>query len=437
MKKKIVSLNVLFFSLVASMFFSNCYINDSEEFDTYNELTQDQLLTSSSEAFTLVVVPDSQEMVGSDGGGTPTMFINQVKWIKNNVAALNIKFVSQVGDLTDDSSSYQWTTVRTAMYQLDNSVPYAITPGNHDGSGDYSSFNASFPYSKYSSYLWYGGAYNNRNHNSYQLFSASGMDFIIIHLAYAPDSSERAWASGILDKYPNHRAIISTHSFQDSSRMTPEGSAIWSSVVKNHNNVFMVICGHMHYQRYYTYKNNFGRTVHVLLSDYQGDNPQVAKLRYYTFKPAENTVYAYTYSTQKNQYYTDSGSQFKFTHQMRIYSADDTLLMNQDLFVNEYLESSNKQYRLYLQEDGNIVLRDTQTKAALWSSKTNGKGGTHLVLQGDGNLVLYTDTQSAVWASNTVNSGAIRLELHDNGYLALYKGENTAVWYVNSTPPTK
>lgn len=415
MKRKIVPLKVLFFSLVVSMFFSNCCISDLEEVDTYNRLTQDQLLKgvavvleasitlskstysmgenivitysnlpgnstdwiglsqkgasntawiaykytngakngtvtftglgnvgqyearlffkdsyvledtvsfavtglNPSKAFTLVVIPDSQEMVGSDGGGTPTMFINQVKWIKNNVGALNIKFVSQVGDITDNNISSQWDTVKNAMYQLDNIVPYAIAPGNHDSSsGDYNTFNTYFPYSKYSGYSWYGGAYNNRNHNSYQLFSASGMDFIIIHFAYAPDASERAWASGVLDRYPNCRAIISTHSFQDASGMTPEGSAIWSDVVKTHKNVFMVLCGHMHYQRYRTYTNNFGGTVHILLSDYQGDNPQVAKLRYYIFKPAENTVYAYTYSTVRKTYYTDGGSRFKFTYQM-------------------------------------------------------------------------------------------------------------------------
>jgi hypothetical protein len=270
-----------------------------------------------SASFSLVVIPDSQEMAGSDNGGTPSMFINQVKWIKNNVNSLNIAFVSHVGDITDDNNSDQWTTARTAMYQLDGVVPYAIAPGNHDtGSGDFSTFNSSFPYSKYSNLSWYGGAYNNRNHNSYQLFSAAGMDFLIIHLAYAPDSGERAWASGILDKYPGRRAIISTHSFQDSSSMTAEGSAIWSDVVKAHDNVFMVVCGHMHYQRYFTYKNNFGHDVHVLLTDYQGDNPQLAKLRYYTFKPAENAVYAYTYSTVQNRYYTDSGSQFKFPYRM-------------------------------------------------------------------------------------------------------------------------
>ncbi len=293
----------------ARLFFNDSYILE----DRVSFIVSDPVPATS---FTLVVIPDSQKMVGSDNDGTPAMFINQVKWIKENVDALNITFVSHVGDITDDSSSYQWTKARKAMYQLDDIVPYAIAPGNHDGSGVYSSFNDTFPYSKYSGYSWYAGGYRNRNHNSYQLFSAGGMDFIIIHLAFAPNSSERAWASGVLDGYPDRRAIISTHSFQGTSGMTPEGSSIWADVVKNHKNVFMVICGHIHAQNYSTYENNFGGTVHVLLTDYQSNSPQVGRLRYYTFKPEENAVYAYTYSTERDAYYTNSKSKFKFTYHM-------------------------------------------------------------------------------------------------------------------------
>jgi len=56
------------------------------------------------------------------------------------------------------------------------------------------------------------------------------------------------------------------------------------------------------------------------------------------------------------------------------------------------------------QADGNLVvyiyvvgLGETQ---AFWASGTNGEGATKLVLQGDGNLVIYKGTQ-ALWASNT------------------------------------
>lgn len=258
---------------------------------------------TSTTPFTIAVIPDSQYMVSGSKDGSPTMFNNQVKWIMDNVRTLNIKFVTHVGDLvnTSDKSS-QWTAGSHAMYQLDGAVPYAIAPGNHDtssGDGDFNTFNTYFPVSKFSGFSWYGDGYNNRNHNSYQLFSTNGMDFIIIHMAFHPSSAMLSWASQILDYYPNHRAIISTHRFLDKDGINPNSKDIWSDVINKHNNVFMVVCGHEHSQRMFVYKNNSGNNVYCLLTDYQDDDPQIAKLRYYTFKPGENAVYAYTYATHK------------------------------------------------------------------------------------------------------------------------------------------
>lgn len=94
---------------------------------------------------------------------------------------------------------------------------------------------------------------------------------------------------------------------------------------------------------------------------------------------------------------------------------------NDELQAGEHLESANGDYRLYFQgSDGNLVLRDTGTGDALWASHTNGDGGTELNLQGDGNLVMYTDDGEPVWASHTAGSGADELVLEDDGALVLY-----------------
>ncbi|MCG8668320.1 MAG: DNRLRE domain-containing protein, partial [Pseudomonadales bacterium] len=113
-------------------------------------------------------------------------------------------------------------------------------------------------------------------------------------------------------------------------------------------------------------------------------------------------------------------------------SANGNSAMNvgERLYSNEYLVSSNGLYRFYLQSDGNLVLRDWQTRDSLWSSKTHNQNGVRLSLQSDSNLVLYTGTGAPVWASNTVGAGADRLVLNDDGSLALYQG-NSVVWSVN------
>lgn len=105
---------------------------------------------------------------------------------------------------------------------------------------------------------------------------------------------------------------------------------------------------------------------------------------------------------------------------------DDTLL------VNEYLVSPNGQYRLYMQGDGNLVLRNVATQRALWASGTNGKSAIKLVLQTDGNLVLYTASGTPVWSTATVGQSSDSLRVNDNGSLVLYAG-STVVWSANGS----
>ena len=58
---------------------------------------------------------------------------------------------------------------------------------------------------------------------------------------------------------------------------------------------------------------------------------------------------------------------------------------------------TNGTYQLIMQGDGNLVIYNP---GAIWSTKTNGHAGAYLVLQTDGNLVIY-DSSGAIWASGT------------------------------------
>ncbi len=52
-----------------------------------------------------------------------------------------------------------------------------------------------------------------------------------------------------------------------------------------------------------------------------------------------------------------------------------------------------------MQTDGNFVLYNFDGKP-LWSSKTNGQNNSFLIMQDDGNLVIYKP-DTAVWATMT------------------------------------
>jgi hypothetical protein len=115
-------------------------------------------------------------------------------------------------------------------------------------------------------------------------------------------------------------------------------------------------------------------------------------------------------------------------------SKNSTLGDGQTLNPNEYLNST-KGYVALMQEDGNFVLYSNShfvPKNALWSSKTNNKGQhpRRVVMQNDGNLVVYDVYNVALWSSGTFNKGAKphRLVMQDDGNLVIYDGNNRATW---------
>jgi len=202
------------------------------------------------------------------------------------------------------------------MRILDGKVPYGILPGNHDGGTTYSLY---FPSSRYENYSYWGGSYDNNNLNNYQLFSAGGMDFIALSLQYNPPTRVLSWADNVLSEYSNRRAIISTHSYLDTDGSFTDtgGTRIYNNVVVPENNVFLVLCGHMHGEARRSDNNLENKTVYQLLSDYQsfsyGGN---GWLRIMKFVPSENTIYVKTYSPYLDQYDNDSASQFELYYPM-------------------------------------------------------------------------------------------------------------------------
>ncbi len=109
---------------------------------------------------------------------------------------------------------------------------------------------------------------------------------------------------------------------------------------------------------------------------------------------------------------------------------------------NERLDSSSQKYFAILQGDGNFVIYSTGSTNGrgkdhrIWSTNTMGKGTTprKVVMQKDGNLVLYDATNSPKWASNTNGRGAqpYNLIMQDDGNLVIYAQGNKPVWASNT-----
>jgi tRNA A-37 threonylcarbamoyl transferase component Bud32 len=103
------------------------------------------------------------------------------------------------------------------------------------------------------------------------------------------------------------------------------------------------------------------------------------------------------------------------------------------------LLSNNELYRFEVSANGELVLAyyDNFTSKILWSSKSKGDPKA-LVMQDDGNLVLYAKNGSVIWASNvTGKQGDYFLSLQDDGNLVVYQGKKNTpnikpIWATNT-----
>jgi hypothetical protein len=102
------------------------------------------------------------------------------------------------------------------------------------------------------------------------------------------------------------------------------------------------------------------------------------------------------------------------------------LAANVSLTANQSLASCNGAYSLIMQGDGNLVLYQGST--ALWASNTVGSGADEAIMQGDGNFVLYTSSGTSVWASNTAGNSGAYLNVQNDGNVVVYSASGAALW---------
>ncbi|XP_047131880.1 uncharacterized protein LOC124810920 [Hydra vulgaris] len=111
-----------------------------------------------------------------------------------------------------------------------------------------------------------------------------------------------------------------------------------------------------------------------------------------------------------------------------------TLKNGLNLKPGEYLSSGNC-YFAVMQGDGNFVLYVTHhwvPQNAIWASGSYNKGTAprRVVMQNDGNLVIYDAYNRATWASGTNQKGSKphRLVMQTDGNLVIYDGINKPTW---------
>jgi hypothetical protein len=101
----------------------------------------------------------------------------------------------------------------------------------------------------------------------------------------------------------------------------------------------------------------------------------------------------------------------------------DILYSGVSLYSGQYLESSNGKFAMVMQPDGNLVIYNASGHA-IWSTRT--RGSNTVVMQPDGNLVVYSWSGKALWASASHGGGPI-LAMQNDGNLVIYSGSRP-IW---------
>ncbi|HEY0669738.1 MAG TPA: DNRLRE domain-containing protein [Sphingobacteriaceae bacterium] len=306
--------------------------------------------TSAVPDFTIAVLPDTQNMVSSQYGGTPSMMTAQINWIKANQVAENIVYVASLGDMTDHGDTYasEWTNVANNGYYLlesqpgfTNGIPYGTCVGNHDQTPNTghpltcstTAYNSKFGANRFRSRAYYGesyyGAASNNNDSHYDLITVgtypNRLDLIIIYIEYDSAGDDwngmHQWAQDLLTTYSHRKGIIVTHNLINAgigTAFNPQGASLHNKV-KYRKNCFLMLAGHTGPQgrRADTYNGN---TINTVMADYQVNNPTGSGnpdskggngwMRLMKFKVATNEIEVRTYSPVVNQWSTNNDNQF-------------------------------------------------------------------------------------------------------------------------------
>jgi hypothetical protein len=297
--------------------------------------------------FMIAVMPDTQNYARENsaiGDAKKEMWFAQTEWIITNRVASNIVYAVELGDCVNDGDVFngsnnttQWRNATNAMWRLEsrartllaNGIPYGVVVGNHDQEpngdpdGTTINYNQYFGEGHWAGKPYYAGHFSTNNDSWVNLFSAGGMDFIVLSFEYDRyGSSIMQWAQDVLATNQNRRVIVAIHNAGSDTtpvNFSTQGQTIYDTL-KSNTNFFLMLAGHRFANdgegsRSDTFN---GRTVRTYVSDYQGrTNGGNGLMRLMRFSPSNNLVSITTYSPWTGQYETDADSQMSFAYNMQ------------------------------------------------------------------------------------------------------------------------
>lgn len=275
--------------------------------------------------YSFCFVGDTQKVTYNE----PEKLANIYDWIVANKTGRKIEHVFGLGDITDKSTDAEWTTAKTQISKLNGVVPYSLVRGNHDGASKYNSTFGIDAYTKQFEGFYKTGQIE----NSWKRLTIGEDKYLLMTLDWGAKDDVLTWASGIIEQYPDHKVIITTHAYlsedgdvlNEDDADTPvsgerdqsnnNGDELWDKFISKHENIFLVVSGHIavDYVVMTQTVGEKGNTVTQILTNQQDHDERVGAAGVVTmlyFSEDGKEISVETYSTVHQKYFLKE-NQFK------------------------------------------------------------------------------------------------------------------------------
>jgi hypothetical protein len=299
---------------------------------------------SAAGVFTLASIPDTQRDLWTTTNASQN-FDGRLKYLANNKAALNLKYVMQVGDLQDtdnltfssdpavnpryqpgsffniDHAQYVWASNSLKTLEIAG-VPYALAVGNHDTGAvcggpacpvvagqtqstsievrNTSTWNMYYPPSRFPGLTVFEAG---KTDNAYRQFTAGGVNFGVLNLELWPRTNVIDWAKTVVAAHPHDNIIITTHSYLNGGggiEQTNGGYGanspqyVFDNLVKVYPNIRFVFSGHTGNADYRVDTGTNGNNIYEMLDCYHDTVNNWIRLL--TVDTVNNTITTKVYS---------------------------------------------------------------------------------------------------------------------------------------------
>jgi hypothetical protein len=249
-----------------------------------------------------------------------------MKYLKDNATRLNIQAVLNTGDFEDNVDHSDDRAVFMASMANLVDIPHLVAAGNHEydysgGPRNSTVFNSVLGPTYYTGKSWWSGGFYEagRSENAYLLLTIGAVDYILINMEFFPRQGVIDWLNTLLTTYSSRKAIICTHAYEygdgtpysvgdgfgpdgEQEGITDSdyhwGDEMWTELLKVHDNIILVISGHVTPPARHVANSDGGQPINQTLFDLQGWTPGVDAtfMRFMLFNPTDETIKVMTYS---------------------------------------------------------------------------------------------------------------------------------------------